>query len=133
MNVSASSIVDPETYVRGVPHDLIAQLRATAPVLWVDDPAVGESPGGTGFWAVLRHADVRHVLRSPELFSSQLGGTQVRDPATPADLAYVRRMMLNLDPPEHSRLRGLLTKAFTPRAITRISSAHPRVGGRARR
>jgi cytochrome P450 len=69
---------------------------------------------------VLRHADVRTVLRTPQVFSSQLGATQIRDPATPAALAYVRRMMLNLDPPEHSRLRGLLAKAFTPRAVARL-------------
>src|SRR6266542_2320048 len=43
-----------------------------------------------------------------------------RGPASPADLAYVRRMMLNMDPPEHSRLRALLAKAFTPRAVARL-------------
>src|SRR6266705_3467169 len=78
------------------------------------------STGGPGFWSVLRHADVRQVLRSPRLFSSHLGATQIRDPASPADLAYVRRMMLNMDPPEHSRLRALLAKAFTPRAVARL-------------
>ncbi|HEY2691919.1 MAG TPA: cytochrome P450, partial [Streptosporangiaceae bacterium] len=73
-------------------------------------------------WAVLRHADVRHVLRNPGLFSSRLGGTQIRDPATPADLAYVRAMMLNSDPPDHGRLRNLLTKAFTPRAVSALET-----------
>jgi cytochrome P450 len=88
--------------------------------MWMDEPAVDAWPAGPGFWAVLRHADVKRVLRNPAVFSSQLGATQIRDPATPRALSYVRRMMLNLDPPEHSRLRGLLTKAFTPRAITRL-------------
>jgi cytochrome P450 len=60
------------------------------------------------------------VLRDPKVFSSQLGATQIRDPATPEALKYVRRMMLNLDPPEHSRLRSLLTRAFTPRAVARL-------------
>jgi cytochrome P450 len=103
-------ITDPDTYVRGVPYDELARLRRASPVVRVDD-----------FWAVLRHADVRRVLRDPALFSSQLGGTQIRDPATSSDLAYVRRMMLNMDPPEHGRLRGLLTRAFTPRAIARLT------------
>src|SRR5659263_593249 len=58
--------------------------------------------------------------RTPREFSSWLGGTQIRDPATPADLAYVRRMMLNMDPPEHSRLRRLLGRAFTARAVARL-------------
>ncbi|RSM41480.1 cytochrome P450 [Amycolatopsis balhimycina DSM 5908] len=101
-------ITDPDTYMRGVPYEELARLRRESPVVRVDD-----------FWAVLRHADVRRVLRDPALFSSQLGGTQIRDAA---DLAYVRRMMLNMDPPEHGRLRGLLTKAFTPRAVAKLTS-----------
>ncbi|RZQ59636.1 cytochrome P450 [Amycolatopsis suaedae] len=103
-------ITDPDTYLRGVPYDELARLRHASPVVRVDD-----------FWAVLRHADVRRVLRDPRVFSSQLGGTQIRDPATDGDLAYVRRMMLNMDPPEHGRLRGLLTKAFTPRAVAKLT------------
>ena len=103
-------ITDPATYVRGVPYDELARLRRESPVVRVDD-----------FWAVLAHADVRRVLRTPAVFSSQLGGTQIRDPA-PGDLAYVRRMMLNMDPPEHGRLRGLLTRAFTPRAVAKLTS-----------
>ncbi|GAA0948068.1 cytochrome P450 [Virgisporangium aurantiacum] len=73
-------------------------------------------PGGPGFWLVLRHAEVESVLRRPQLFSSWLGATQIRDPATPAALTYVRSMMLNMDPPDHSRLRRLLARSFTPRA-----------------
>lgn len=116
----AAIIMNPDTYVRGVPHEVLGRLRRESPVVWLDEPAVDAFPAGPGFWAVLRHADVRTVLRTPEVFSSQLGATQIRDPATPAALAYVRRMMLNLDPPEHSRLRGLLAKAFTPRAVARL-------------
>jgi cytochrome P450 len=79
-------------------------------------------PSGPGFWLVLRHRDVEAVLKQPRVFSSWLGGTQVRDPATPAHLAYVRRMMLNMDPPEHSRLRRLLARAFTPRAVAALEA-----------
>jgi cytochrome P450 len=114
------SIMNPDIYVRGVPYDVLAELRRTSPVVWLEEPAVDAWPAGPGCWAVLRHADVKAVLRHPEVFSSQLGATQIRDPATPEALAYVRRMMLNLDPPEHSRLRGLLNRAFTPRAIARL-------------
>lgn len=107
----AGILLDPDTYVHGVPYALLRTLRDERPVVWIDEPA------GTGFWAVLRHAEVRQALRDPGTFSSHLGATQVRDPATPADLAYVRQMMLNMDPPDHSRLRGLLARAFTPRAV----------------
>ena len=107
----------PATYMAGVPYETFRRLRAESPVTWVPEPAVGPWPAGPGYWAVFRHADVKHVLRSPELFSSNLGATQIRDPDTPEDLAFVRAMMLNQDPPDHSRLRRIVAAAFTPRAV----------------
>lgn len=112
-------IIHPDTYAHEVPHALFATLRATAPVVWVDEPAVDHMPAGPGFWAVLRHAEVSHVLRTPSVFSSSLGLTQVYD-APPPLLPKLRTMMINMDPPDHSRLRGLLTRAFTPRAVARL-------------
>ncbi len=117
--VSDSELIfSPDTYVRSVPYDALARLRATTPVAWIEEKPVDDFPAGPGFWAVMRHADVRHVLREHKLFSSHLGATQIRDSA---DLPYVRRMMLNMDPPGHTRLRRLLTKAFTPRAVARLA------------
>ncbi|MFJ9454509.1 cytochrome P450 [Kitasatospora sp. NPDC101447] len=113
----------PATYAEGVPYGLFRELRASAPVCWVEEPAVGEWPAGPGYWAVLRHADVKHVLRSPEDFSSHLGATQIRDPDTPADLDFARAMMLNQDPPDHSRLRRAVAAAFTPRALRELTAA----------
>ncbi len=107
----------PTTYASGVPYDTFRRLRAESPVARVPEPAVGPWPAGPGYWAVFRHADVKHVLRSPGLFSSNLGATQIRDPDTPEDLAFVRAMMLNQDPPDHSRLRRIVAAAFTPRAV----------------
>jgi cytochrome P450 len=113
-------VFDPGTYAGGVPFDALARLRRGAPVVWVPEIPVLGWPEGPGFWLVLRHADVQRVLTRPELFSSALGATQIRDPATAQALGYVRRMMLNMDPPEHSRLRGLLSRSFTPRAVARL-------------
>jgi len=113
-------VFDPATYTAGVPFDALARLRRDAPVVWVEEVPVLGWPAGPGFWLVLRHADVESVLRRPELFSSALGATQIRDPATPQALGYVRRMMLNMDPPEHSRLRRLLGRSFTPRAVAQL-------------
>ncbi|SCL29589.1 Cytochrome P450 [Micromonospora rhizosphaerae] len=122
-------IFDPDTYTRRVPYEEFARLREAAPVSWVEGTAVGPWSAGPGFWAVWRHADVKAVLRNPKVFSSYLGATQIRDPATPADLAYVRQMMLNMDPPVHSRLRRLLARAFTPRAVAALQD---RINARAR-
>jgi cytochrome P450 len=122
-------VFDPATYVGGVPFDALARLRREDPVVWADEIPVLGWPAGPGFWLVLRHADVESVTRQPRLFSSWLGATQIRDPATPAALRYVRNMMLNMDPPEHSRLRQLLARSFTPRAVARLEE---RIRGHAR-
>jgi cytochrome P450 len=122
-------VFDPATYVDGVPYDALARLRRDRPVAWADEIPVLGWPAGPGFWLVLRHADVESVMRQPRLFSSWLGATQIRDPGTPAALGYVRNMMLNMDPPEHSRLRQLLARSFTPRAVARLEE---RIRGHAR-
>jgi cytochrome P450 len=122
-------VFDPATYVDGVPFDVLARLRRDHPVAWVPEIPVLGWPEGPGFWLVLRHADVESVLTRPKLFSSALGATQIRDPATPQALGYVRRMMLNMDPPEHSRLRRLLSRSFTPRAVSQLED---RIRGHAR-
>ena len=113
-------VFDPATYVDAVPYDALARLRRDSPVVWVDEIGVLGWPAGPGFWLVLRHADVESVMKQPRLFSSWLGATQIRDPGTQGALGYVRRMMLNMDPPEHSRLRRLLARSFTPRAVAQI-------------
>jgi cytochrome P450 len=122
-------VYDPATYTGGVPYPALARLRRESPVAWTQEIPVLGWPGGPGFWLVLRHADVEQVLTQPRLFSSWLGATQIRDPATPAALGYVRRMMLNMDPPGHSRLRRLLARSFTPRAVAGLEQ---RIRGYAR-
>jgi cytochrome P450 len=125
----AEVVFDPATYTEGVPFDALARLRHAAPVAWVAEIPVLGWPEGPGFWLVLRHADVESVLKRPSLFSSALGATQIRDPATPQALGYVRRMMLNMDPPEQARLRRLLSRSFTPRAVAKLEDrirAHAR-------
>jgi len=122
-------VFDPATYTKGVPFGALARLRRDTPVAWVAEIPVLGWPAGPGFWLVLRHADVESVLTSPKLFSSALGATQIRDPATPQALDYVRQMMLNMDPPEHARLRRLLSRSFTPRAVAGLED---RIRGHAR-
>lgn len=116
------ALFDSATYQVGTPHDVIDRLRAAGPVVWVPEPAIDGWAAGPGYWAVLSHRETRQVLRDAATYSSHRGGTQLRDPATPEDLAFVQQMMLNQDPPEHNRLRGLLSSAFVPRAIAAIEA-----------
>ncbi len=120
MSAAVPNVFDPRVFAQGVPHDNLRLLRDTAPVSWQDEHEVGIWPSGPGFWAVTRYAEVRHVLRSPGDFSSSLGATQIRD-ADPADLPFIRRMVLNMDPPEQVRLRKLVTAAFTRRRLERFA------------
>jgi cytochrome P450 len=114
------NVFDPRIFARGVPHEALRRLRDHDPVSWQEEHEVGIWPAGPGYWAVTRYDDVRHVLRSPADFSSSLGATQIRDPA-PADLPFIRRMILNMDPPEQVRLRTLVTGAFTRRRLERFA------------
>ncbi|MYW64134.1 cytochrome P450 [Streptomyces sp. SID8379] len=122
MTTPVPDVFDPRLYGRGVPHDRYRTLRDHHPVAWQDEPAVLGWPAGPGFWAVTRHADVVRVLKDSATYSSHLGATQIRDP-DPADLPFIRGMMLNQDPPAHGRLRRLVSRAFTPRRVEAFTRA----------
>ncbi|WKE68992.1 cytochrome P450 [Streptomyces sp. WP-1] len=114
-------VFDPRRYASGVPYDAYRVLRDEHPVAWQEEPEVLGWPAGPGFWAVTRHADVVRVLKDSAAYSSRLGATQIRDP-DPEDLPFIRRMMLNQDPPHHGRLRRLVSRAFTPGRIERFAA-----------
>ncbi|AOR31454.1 cytochrome [Streptomyces fodineus] len=120
-NPPVPDVFDPRRYAVGVPHDDYRVLRDHHPVAWQEEPEVLGWPAGPGFWAVTRHADVVRVLKDATAYSSRLGATQIRDP-DPADLPFIRRMMLNQDPPQHGRLRRLVSRAFTPGRIDRFAA-----------
>lgn len=113
-------VFDPRQYATGVPYDAYRVLRDHHPVARQDEPEVLGWPAGPGFWAVTRHADVVRVLKDSATYSSYIGATQIRDP-DPDDLPFIRRMMLNQDPPGHGRLRRLVSRAFTPGRIERFT------------
>ncbi|GGV05540.1 cytochrome P450 [Streptomyces litmocidini] len=114
-------VFDPRIYAAGIPHDRFRVLRDRAPVARQEEPELLGWPAGPGFWAVTRHADVVRVLKDSGTYSSYLGATQIRDP-DPADLPFIRRMMLNQDPPGHGRSRRLVSRAFTPGRIERFAA-----------
>src|SRR5262245_49301196 len=91
--------------VQDNPYPYYAELRNKAPVAWI------ESMQG---WAVSRYTDVDFILRNPRLFSSALWNT-----AASGDLVVVPEApgLLSMDPPDHTRMRKLANKGFTPRLI----------------
>ena len=100
---------DHDAFVEAVPHEAFAALREHDPVHW------NPEPDGPGFWAVTRYEDIRHVHRNVDLFSSEIGGTSLED--LDPDQIEARKSMIDMDPPRHDELRGLIARRFTPRAV----------------
>jgi cytochrome P450 len=108
-----ADLADAATYQNGPPHALFARLRAEEPVCWHPEK------NGPGFWALTKHADVLSVSRDSATFSSARAGYMVQD-MDPLAVAQSRLMLLGMDPPEHTRLRGLVNRGFTPRQVARL-------------
>jgi cytochrome P450 len=101
---------DHDAFVEAVPHAAFAQLRAEDPVHWNPEP-----DGGPGFWAVTRYEDIRAVHRDVQTYSSEIGGTSLED--LDAEQIEARKSMIDMDPPRHDELRGLIARRFTPKAV----------------
>jgi len=103
--------LDEDSYYQD-PAGLFARLRESRPVAPVWMPGYGRA------WLITRYEDVRAALTDPRLASKprwEQGGGQ-----SPADAAGGVHALLNIDPPDHTRLRRLLQKAFTPRRAVQL-------------
>jgi cytochrome P450 len=96
--------------------ELFSVLRRDDPVSWHRPPELTLTEQTEGYWAVVRHADVRYVSRHPELFCSSQGAGFDGPPPEAAELVTA---FLEMDAPRHSKLRGLVTHAFTPRQVVK--------------
>jgi cytochrome P450 len=103
-------LTDLDRWETGVPDEWFELLRREAPAFWQ------EEHDGRGFWSLTRYDDVVAATKDYETFSSARGGTSLMD-LTPEQIK-ARMSMLDADPPYHTRLRSIVNKAFTPRAIT---------------
>ena len=114
---------DPDLYAVRVPQEEFAELRRTAPVWW--NP---QRPGpfdDEGFWAVTRHAHIVAVSRDSDTYSTWENTAIIRhqEGTTREQIELQRFVMLNIDPPQHTKLRGIVSRGFTPRAITSLRAA----------
>lgn len=110
---------DPDLLQHRVPLPEFAELRATEPVHWVSQHPGIAGFADEGYWAVTRHADVKYVSTHPELFSSTTNTAIIRfNEHIERDAIDAQRLiLLNMDPPEHTRVRQIVQRGFTPRAI----------------
>jgi cholest-4-en-3-one 26-monooxygenase len=109
----AVDLTDLDTFVEGVPHDQFDLLRREAPVYFHPEKEQA------GFWCITRYDDLHSVSHEWPVFSSEWGIT-VHEAQTEEQLAQQRMMMLMMDPPNHTRLRLIVNKGFTPRMVGRL-------------
>ena len=106
-------LTDANLFADGPPHELFARLRHEAPVHW------NPLPDGTGCWSVMRHADISAISRDTATFSSHRAGIFLH-PDQVVPLSLTRNLLLYKDPPEHTKYRLILQKAFTPNTVAEL-------------
>ena len=129
MDLADIQLLDRDRFTQDIPHEWFTYLRATAPVYKHPEP-----DDGPGFWVVTRHADVIACNRDAATFSSDQGrggvvgleegafGAGSEEEAAAREAGG--RLMLMMDPPDHTRYRKLVNRGFTPRMIGQLE---PRV------
>src|SRR5262245_21852938 len=99
-----------ENEARADPHAFYARVREAGRPVLQTHPATGER-----LWIVARHADVLAGLRHPS-FGHQLGPRGILD-----EVGRIgARQLIDLDPPDHTRLRRIVSSAFTARTVARL-------------
>ncbi|BBY64654.1 cytochrome P450 [Mycolicibacterium helvum] len=113
---------DPDLIKEGMPVAQFAQLRQTAPVWWNE-----QAPGSTvfddgGYWVISKHRDIRDISRDSHLWSTNAQGVVMRfaDDMTKDQVEITKALLINHDAPEHTRLRKLVSRLFTPRAVAKL-------------
>ncbi|MEA1903140.1 MAG: cytochrome P450 [Actinomycetota bacterium] len=113
-----ADITSHDTYLSGFPHAAFRRLREDDPVAWIDEE------DGAGFWAVTKHADIIEISRDYKRFSAARG---IRIEEMAPDEMEARRTLMEMDPPEHTRLRRLVQPGFTPKVVATYEEAFRRL------
>ncbi len=121
MDFDGIPLLDPQIYAQqGPPHDLWTDLREKAPVRRFEVPILEP------FWAITRHADICSISRQPDKFLSAPGITPLPKDQGLIDRSQgigAMRVVINMDPPEHRKVRKVASPWFTPRALQSIDAA----------
>ena len=113
---------DPDIYAERLPVDELAEMRRTAPIWWNEQPiGVGGFDDG-GFWVVTKHKDVKEVSLRSDVFSSlqKTALPRYKDGTVGEQIERGKFVLLNMDAPQHTQLRKIISRAFTPRAVERL-------------
>ena len=113
---------DPDIYAHRLPVQEFAELRKTAPIWWNEQPLDQGGFGDGGYWVVSKHRDIREVSLRSDVFSSAEKSIvpRYREDLAQGQIEAGRTSMIMMDDPEHSRLRKIVARGFTPRAVERL-------------
>lgn len=114
--------LDASLNLERLPVAELAELRKSEPVHWVDVAGGTGGFGDEGYWLVTKHADVKEVSKRNDVFGSSPDGAI---PVWPQDMTrdaidLQKAVLLNMDAPQHTRLRKIISRGFTPRAVGRL-------------
>lgn len=118
MHPGAVDLSDAGSFARGFPHDYFTLLRREAPVFWHEPTAA--TPDGEGFWVISRYADVNAIIMDPQRFSSDKAGARTGGGTAIKDEASAGKVLNQTDDPYHRRLRELVNKGFTVKAVAAL-------------
>ncbi|MGA5463189.1 cytochrome P450 [Mycobacterium sp. NPDC050041] len=111
---------DPDVLLKGIPVTEFAELRRTAPVWWNEQAESIFDDGG--YWVISRHEDIKSISRNGDLWSTNRKGAVMRLPegVTSEQLDLTKALLINHDAPEHTRLRKIVSRLFTPRSVAAL-------------
>ena len=115
VRTASIDLSDNATFAQGFPHGHFTWAREHAPIYWHEPTAV--TPDGEGFWVMSRHEDAMAIMLDPVTFSSDKGGGRTAGGTGLHDEFRAGKFLNWADDPRHKRLRSLVNKGFTNRAI----------------
>ena len=115
-------VTDPAVLGERIPFEEFAELRRNAPVWWCEQPPTVGGFQDEGFWVVTRHEEVKEVSQRSDIFSTHENTAIPRfaDDIPRENVEMQRFILINKDAPEHTKLRKLVSRGFTPRAINSL-------------
>jgi cholest-4-en-3-one 26-monooxygenase len=116
---------DPDLYAIRLPRAEFDEIRRTSPVWWQAQPTGRDGFADEGHWVLTRHADVKEVSRNDSVFSTYENTAIIRfSSAMDRDSIEMQRViLLNMDAPQHTRMRAIISRGFTPRAVASLKDA----------
>jgi len=119
---SGFDFTDPDVLLHGMPITEFAELRKTAPIWWNEQPSHSNIFDDGGYWVISKHQHIKEISRDNDVWSTNAKGAVMRlpDGITADQLDLTKALLINHDPPEHTRLRKLVSRLFTPRSVAAL-------------